>query len=195
MKRKNVAAVFFAALAVGAAVALVPAAHADTTPIPSDGPGPAAIAPGAIAGLHQGGTRPGSVTGRVWLVGLNSNCIDIQSSDGHVYEGTPVIISQCSPTNERWTISPDNTIRAEDRCLDVADGSQAAGAPLQMVTCGAHPTQEFHLIGLDPHLRNDISGRCVDVSANGASVAGAQLTLQDCRQADSQIWDRSDRAK
>lgn len=80
------------------------------------------------------------------------------------------------------------------KCVEVAGGSTASGANLQIFTCNGVTQQQFRAEAMDSgfyRIRNVKSNLCLDVS--GASTAdGARLVQSTCGTGGSQQWSFTD---
>jgi Ricin-type beta-trefoil lectin domain len=85
-----------------------------------------------------------------------------------------------------WTSTPDGTLRAYGKCMDVAWGSKADGATVQLVTCNGNAAQRFTLTSRGD-LVNAQSDKCVDV-ADWNTTNGARLQQWSCAGTANQKW-------
>ena len=54
-------------------------------------------------------------------------------------DGSQLQLWDCNGTDaQRWTFPGDGTVRALGKCMDVAGGSTANGANIQLVTCNGN---------------------------------------------------------
>ncbi len=126
---------------------------------------------------------PGPATGPI--VGLANKCLDVAGSG--TWDGTKVQLYTCNGTNaQKWTVTPDSTVKALGKCLDVAAGGTANGSRVQLWTCNGTGAQNWSARA-DQTLRNPQSGRCLDVSQN-KPADGQQVHLWDCTGAANQKW-------
>ena len=93
----------------------------------------------------------------------------------------------CNGTGaQSWTFYSDGTVRALGKCMDVAWGSTANGAVIQLVGCNGNPAQKFVLSGAGD-LVNPQANKCVDIKDwNGNS--GARLHTWECAGTANQKW-------
>ncbi|MEK8103871.1 RICIN domain-containing protein [Micromonospora sp. M12] len=82
---------------------------------------------------------------------VNQSTLGCMDAHGPYTNGTPVDTWPCAGiSNQVWTAShplPHSgvfTLKAGGKCLDVAGGSHAAGAALQIWTCNGTPAQGFY---------------------------------------------------
>ena len=85
----------------------------------------------------------------------------------------------CNGTDaQRWTFPGTAPSGPYGKCMDVAWGSTANGAAIQLAGCNGNPAQQFVLTGAGD-LVNPQANKCVDVTGwNGND--GAQLIQWDC---------------
>ena len=93
------------------------------------------------------------------------------------------------PSSARqWTFVADGTIRARGKCMDVAWGSAANGAVVQLVACCDNPAQVF-VLNAAGELVNPTSGKCVSVN-DASTHDGSQLSMWSCTGGSHQRWRR-----
>jgi type 1 glutamine amidotransferase len=125
--------------------------------------------------------QPGTGT----LVGLADKCLDVAGANPA--DGTKVQLYTCNGSAaQRWTVTPNTTIKALGKCLDVAGGGTANGTKVQLYTCNNTGAQTWAAQS-DGSIRNPQSGRCLDVSGNN-SADGQQIHVWDCLSAANQKW-------
>ncbi|MET7976118.1 RICIN domain-containing protein [Streptomyces mirabilis] len=78
------------------------------------------------------------------------------------------------------------TVRAMGKCMDVAWGSTADGATIQLANCSGNPAQQFRLNPAHD-LVNPQADKCVDVRDKG-TANGTRLQLWSCNGQDNQKW-------
>jgi type 1 glutamine amidotransferase len=123
-----------------------------------------------------GGTPP-PVPGTGPIVGLANKCLDIANSS--TADGTKIQLYTCNGTNaQKWTVTPNSTVKALNKCLDVAGAGTANGTKVQLYTCNGSGAQNWSA-GTGQTLRNPASGKCLDVSQN-SSANGQQIHIWDC---------------
>jgi hypothetical protein len=105
-------------------------------------------------------------------------------------DGQFLIVWSCTGgTNQKWTFT-GGTLRTENnKCMDVAWGSTANGAVIQIATCSGNAAQQF-VLSAAGDLVNPQANKCVDIKDNN-SANGAQLQLWDCTGAANQKWSRA----
>ena len=85
------------------------------------------------------------------------------------------------------TITIQNTLLSQNgKCMDVAAGSTANGAAVQLYTCNGTGAQQFTLNAAGD-LVNPQANRCVDIVDVNPN-AGAHLQLWDCAGTANQKW-------
>jgi hypothetical protein len=126
-------------------------------------------------------TAPGTT-----IYGHASNkCIEMVSHKGT--DGSPLQINSCTGKNwQKWDFRSDGTIRSMGLCMDVAWGSSANGAVIQLAVCSGNPAQQFRLNSSND-LVNPQANKCVDVK-DQKTAAGTRLQLWDCNGQDNQKW-------
>ncbi|MEV0568853.1 RICIN domain-containing protein [Dactylosporangium sp. NPDC050588] len=165
---------------------------ASPTPSRSKSSAPAVPPPSASASPSKPASAappppPQVTTGQ--LVGVGSRmCLEYRSG-----QNNQAVIDACDRagsrnTNQRWTIRPDGSIRADGGCLDVANAGKGNGNAVQLYSCNGTVAQQWTFRG-DGTLVNPNSGRCLDV-ANGGTGAGTQVIIWDCTGAANQRWTR-----
>jgi glucosylceramidase len=87
--------------------------------------------------------------------------------------------------NQIWEMRADGTVRGKGKCLDVRHHGTADGTTVQVWDCFAGPNQRWRATA-SGELRNDGSGRCLDVE--GSPVDGARLQIWSCHGGDNQRW-------
>jgi hypothetical protein len=108
-------------------------------------------------------------------------------SGGRGKDGTPLDIWDCgSGARMKWQFMSDGTVRAMGKCMDVAWGSTADGATIQLANCSGNPAQQFRL-NSSHDLTNPQADKCVDVRNEG-TANGARLQLWSCNGQDDQKW-------
>jgi hypothetical protein len=126
-------------------------------------------------------TAPGTT-----IYGHASNkCIEMVSHKGT--DGSPLQINSCTGKNwQKWDFRSDGTIRSMGLCMDVAWGSSANGAVIQLAVCSGNPAQQFRLNSSND-LVNPQANKCVDVK-DQKTANGTRLQLWDCNGQDNQKW-------
>src|SRR3712207_717051 len=89
---------------------------------------------------------------------------------------------------QRWTAVGGTLQTSNNKCLDVAWGSTANGADIQIVTCNGNPAQQF-VLSAAGDLVNPQANKCVDIRDWNAGE-GARLQLWDCAGTLNQKWRR-----
>jgi hypothetical protein len=72
------------------------------------------------------------------------------------------------------------------KCMDVAAGSVASGAVVQLYTCNGSGAQQF-VLSAAGDLVNVQANKCVDIKDNNAAE-GAKLQIWDCGGTANQKW-------
>jgi hypothetical protein len=132
-----------------------------------------------------GGTNPNPTPGTGPIVGLANKCLDV--NNGGTADGTKVQLYTCNgSTAQRWTVTPNSTIKALGKCLDVSGGGSANGTKVQLWTCNGTGAQNWSAQA-NGTVRNPQSGKCLDVSQN-SSADGQQIHIWDCHTGANQRW-------
>jgi hypothetical protein len=130
-----------------------------------------------------GGPTPSTKTSIVsdW----NGKCIDVPN--WNFTDGQRLIVWDCTGgTNQAWTWV-DGTLRTENNmCMDVAWGSTANGAAVQVATCSGNPAQQWVLSGAGD-LVNPQANKCVDI-ADWNPNNDAVLQTWECGGTANQKW-------
>jgi hypothetical protein len=130
-----------------------------------------------------GSPPPGPRTGPI--VGLAGKCLDVAGAG--TADGTKIQLYTCNNSAaQRWTVSPNSTVKALGKCLDIAGGGSANGTKVQLYTCNNTGAQNWSAQP-DQTLRNPQSGKCLDVSQNNPAD-GQQIHIWDCLGAANQKW-------
>jgi glucose/arabinose dehydrogenase/PKD repeat protein len=119
------------------------------------------------------------------ITGLAGKCLDVASAG--TADGNKIQLYTCNGTEaQRWTVTPNATVKALGKCLDVAGGGTANGTRAQLWTCNGTGAQNW-AAQADSTLRNPQSGRCLDVSENNPAD-GQQIHIWDCLGTANQKW-------
>lgn len=147
--------------------------------------------------------------GKLIVNQLSGKCLDVAGAPGAV-NGAPLLLYDCersgknpngTPTDQRWEFLPKGFIRntLSKRCIDVAGAPGVAnGSALILYDCelsgrnrnGSQTDQQWTMLpsGL---IRNNLSGRCIDVPGGASRNTGARLRIWDCEVAggsSDQYW-------
>lgn len=87
---------------------------------------------------------------------------------------------------QRWTVGADGTVRALGKCLDVAGGSAADGAVVQLYACNGTNAQKWTYTAAHD-LTNVGANKCLDAKGN-SSADGTRLQLWTCGGGANQKW-------
>ncbi|MGW7572021.1 ricin-type beta-trefoil lectin domain protein [Streptomyces tendae] len=126
-------------------------------------------------------------TGGVQIYSHDSGrCIGIVGSPGAA-SGSALEIWDCANVSwHRWKFV-GGTVRSQDKCMTVRNGSGASGADIIWTTCNGSGSQQFRL-NARHDLTNPQSGnKCVDVRDKG-TANGTRLQLWTCYGTDNQKW-------
>ncbi|WP_051777590.1 RICIN domain-containing protein [Streptomyces violaceorubidus] len=152
-------------------------------------------APGDKAGAPAGST-PGagqetsaSPSGVSVVSHASQRCLDVVG--GRPVAGARLMIWDCraDSASQRWTFPADGTMRSLGMCVQLAQGSTADGAELQLARCDGGDAQQFEL-----NQRHDIvngpADKCADVQ-DALTDNGTRIQLWSCNGLDQQKWSRS----
>jgi len=115
----------------------------------------------------------------------SNKCIEMVGHKGA--DGSPLEIWSCNSANwQKWDFRSDGTVRSMGLCMDVAWGSSANGAVIQLAVCSGNPAQQFRLNSSND-LVNPQANKCVDVK-DQKTGNGTRLQLWDCNGQDNQKW-------
>ncbi|WP_160120625.1 RICIN domain-containing protein [Rhodovarius lipocyclicus] len=153
----------------------------------------------------------GNLRGQMLVNRLSNRCLDVSGAPG-TRNGAPLILYDCersgmnpngSPTDQMWEFTPQGFIRntLSGRCLDVSGAPGTLNsAPLILWDCetdgrsiSGKPTDQRWELLPSGHIRNRLSGRCIDVAGAPGTNNGARLQLYDCEfnlRVTDQIWTR-----
>lgn len=118
----------------------------------------------------------------------SQRCLDVVG--GKAVSGTRLMIWDCSGSvSQHWTFPSDGTMRVLGMCVQLANGSTADGAVLQLAGCNGGPAQQFEL-----NYRHDVvsklADKCADVQDEG-TANGTRIQLWTCNGHDNQKWSES----
>ncbi|MFJ4961820.1 ricin-type beta-trefoil lectin domain protein [Streptomyces sp. NPDC088729] len=88
---------------------------------------------------------------------------------------------------QRWTVGPDNTLRANGLCLDAEGGGTANGTDVNLWTCNGGQNQKW-VLGRYGQVYNPVSGRCLEVAGGSSQSGYSDLQLYDCWGGVNQKW-------
>ncbi|MEU2576414.1 ThuA domain-containing protein [Streptomyces anulatus] len=125
------------------------------------------------------GPREGAITG------IGGKCVDV--ANGSSADGTQIQLWTCNQSAaQKWTVAPDDTLRALGKCMDISGSGTADGTKVQLYGCNSTGAQKW-VPQADGTLRNPQSGKCLD--ASGVSSAdGTKLHLWSCHTGANQKW-------
>jgi hypothetical protein len=117
----------------------------------------------------------------------HGKCVDVPN--WNFADGQRLVVWNCAGgTNQAWEFT-GGTLRTENnKCMDVAWGSTANGAAVQLATCSGNAAQQFVLNG-SGDLVNPQANKCVDI-ADWNPNNDAVLQLWDCGGTANQKWHR-----
>lgn len=153
----------------------------------------------------------GNLRGQLLVNRLSNKCLDVSGAPG-TQSGAALILYDCersgmnpngSPTDQMWEFTPQGFIRntLSGRCVDVSGAPGTAnGARLILWDCEmdgrsitGQPTDQTWELLPSGHIRNRLSGRCIDVAGAPGTNNGARLQLYDCefnQRVTDQLWRR-----
>ncbi|MGL5929285.1 MAG: family 16 glycosylhydrolase [Dermatophilaceae bacterium] len=133
----------------------------------------------------SGNTSPQPAPGETISSVMNGKCIDAPRTT----DGQRLVVHDChGAANQRWE-SVGGTLRTGgDLCMDVAGGSTADGAAIQIARCSGNPAQQF-VFSAAGDLVNPQADKCVDIK-DFVSTNGAPLQLWPCSGNSNQKWRR-----
>lgn len=137
----------------------------------------------------SGGDTGGASTAATQIRGkASSKCLDVD--DGKTADGTTVQMWTCDSAtgNQKWSLSPDGSLKALGKCLDVSKGGTVNGTRVYLWSCGEGTTQDWEFTS-GGQIRNVASGRCLDVVDSG-TADGTAVQIWDCHSGGNQSWDR-----
>ncbi len=136
--------------------------------------------------IMQAVTPAATPTGNSLVSAWNSKCIDVPKSN--YATGQRLTDWACnSGLNQQWS-SVSGTFRTQNSmCMDVAGGSTADGAAIQIATCTSGNAAQQFVLNANGDLVNPQSNKCVDITAWNESD-GAVLSLWSCTGGANQKW-------
>ncbi|MEU4443288.1 beta-1,3-glucanase family protein [Actinosynnema sp. NPDC050801] len=138
------------------------------TPFGAAGPPPAGPAGSIVSAWH-------------------GKCVDVPN--WNFADGQRLVVWDCTGgTNQEWEATGGTLRTRNDMCMDVAWGSTANGAPVQIARCSGNAAQQFVLTAAGD-LVNPQADKCVDI-ADWNPANDAVLQLWDCGGTANQKWRR-----
>jgi hypothetical protein len=159
------------------------------------------VAVSSTPGVLLTPAAPGAITGSGALVSDSGRCLALE--DGPATKGPQVRAADCDGTrSQRWTASPDGTLRSGTRCLrpvDPASSSPSGSASgstsvpgssrLVVDACTGAPTQVWALTARA--VVQPSSGRCLDTLRSASDPADdpvAPAVATTCTGRPAQTW-------
>ncbi|WP_406075985.1 beta-1,3-glucanase family protein [Micromonospora sp. NBC_01638] len=141
-----------------------------------------------ILSPFTGGNPPPPATDSSRIVSnWHNKCIDVPNWNFN--DGQRLIVWNCTDgTNQRWEFVGGTLRTQNNKCMDVAWGSTADGAAIQIATCSGNPAQQFVLSGAGD-LVNPQANKCVDIK-DWDPNNDAVLQLWTCNGGANQKWRR-----
>lgn len=135
----------------------------------------------AVKSLSEGAKTLGSLLGQSWIADRLAYWQDFWSAGGIGWIGDSPVAIQVPG--------------AKGKCLDVDNGGEKNGTPVQVYPCNGTAAQQWFVEGggHNVHLRNHKSMKCLDVSGSKAEN-GRKIQIWDCNQSPAQTWDFNLRA-
>ncbi|MET8087211.1 beta-1,3-glucanase family protein [Micromonospora sp. NPDC005237] len=151
-------------------------------------PRSAAIILSPFTGGNPPPTTPPPATDSSRIVSnWHNKCIDVPNWNFN--DGQRLIVWNCTDgTNQRWEFVGGTLRTQNNKCMDVAWGSTADGAAIQIATCSGNPAQQFVLSGAGD-LVNPQANKCVDIK-DWDPNNDAVLQLWTCNGGANQKWRR-----
>ena len=117
--------------------------------------------------------------------GSTNQCMNVEWH-GYPVAGTPLRVKPCDPwRNQQWLFNKDGSVTGVGGfCVDVQNGSDAAGTAVLYVPCTGAPSQRWTVAGTQ---LIGVGGKCVDVSGGEPNTL-APLVLATCNGAPTQQW-------
>lgn len=121
------------------------------------------------------------------LAGPGGRCLDVDTNTA--VNGNRVQLWDCGiATGQRWTLYPDDTLRAFGKCLDIDGNSTENFSPVQLWDCNGSGGQKWQHTA-NGALFNPQSGRCLDAPA-GSTANGTWLQIYNCNGLWTQRWEK-----
>ncbi|QQQ78844.1 ricin-type beta-trefoil lectin domain protein [Saccharothrix sp. 6-C] len=134
-----------------------------------------------------GGATPPPVSAGGIVSAWHGKCVDVPNRD--FTDGRRLVVWDCTGgTNQQWEATGGTLRMQNDMCMDVAWGSTANGAAVQVARCSGNPAQQFVLTAAGD-LVNPQAGKCLDI-ADWNPANGAVLQLWECGGTANQKWRR-----
>ncbi|MDT5042115.1 MAG: streptogrisin [Actinoplanes sp.] len=140
----------------------------------------------SVAPDEHGGQRYGSQIVSNW----QSGCVDVPSANFSDFVHLQLWV--CGNTGaQSWTFVNGTLRTMESKCMDVAGGSTANGAVVQIARCTSNnPAQQWVFSGAGD-LVNPQANKCLDIKDRNGNRDGAALQLWDCTGQADQKWHRA----
>jgi RHS repeat-associated protein len=123
------------------------------------------------------------------LIGLNSKCLDLQSSN--TANGTPLQIYTCNGTKAQNVRLDTQTgaLTVLGKCVMPTGGATTNGTPVTLASCTGNTDQQWTVTA--GTLKHTASGKCLDVPSSN-STDGTDLQIYTCNGTGAQQWSFSD---
>ncbi|MGW4983061.1 sigma-70 family RNA polymerase sigma factor [Streptomyces mirabilis] len=101
---------------------------------------------------------------------------------------SPITIYPCNGTiAQKVTVTSDNRLKIQGKCVDVSGGGTANGTPVQLFSCSSNNPAQVWMPQPDGSLLNPQSNKCLDDP--GATLQEeTQLQIFDCNKTAAQRW-------
>jgi hypothetical protein len=118
----------------------------------------------------------------------NNKCVDVPN--GLYSDRVRLTVSDCwGGPMQKFQFAADGTIRIGGKCVDVADGSTASGAAVQLWSCNNSAAQKWTMSAAGDVV-NPQADKCLDIAGwNGNN--GAVLQTWQCVGSANQKWRRA----
>jgi hypothetical protein len=140
---------------------------------------------GIVLSPFGGGNPPSTGTTTRIVSDWQGRCVDVPN--WNFVDGQRLIVWSCHDgTNQQWTMTGGTLRTQNNTCMDVAWGSTANGAAVQIATCSGNAAQQWVLTAAGD-LVNPQANKCLDI-ADWNPNNDAVLQIWDCSGGANQKW-------
>ncbi|MCP2243160.1 ricin-type beta-trefoil lectin domain protein [Lentzea aerocolonigenes] len=116
------------------------------------------------------------------VVGAAGKCLDVPNNDPTLNK---VVLWPCNGSPAQSFAAPgDGTLRADGKCIDLANSNTAEGSAVILYECNGTQAQQW-VAQPEGSLVNPLSGRCLTVASSADS---STLSISNCAGTPTQTW-------